>query len=302
MKCGDTIIIVFFAGIFGCILAQDNLPSKDEVLKKIPDLANVPGINNVNTSTVEDFKSVFKQKCEKNGGPTAYQNAEQKQKEATECLQSLVNMTELQIEMDQAKPKGDLDVVFKKYCRKSPTLKSCLMNFTDALEPCLEEKERENKKFVKNITESLLNFICHKEGDRIALFIAAGGPECFSNKSQAVKTCVNNTFGSYISAVINETGGVHALQNLPLLILGKKECSDIAEMQKCIVKELADCADPTTENIVDSLFNFVRQVTPCMQYAESNAAIGNNTVRGSANIAVLSFLISIVAGLNIRYV
>jgi hypothetical protein len=34
-----------------------------------------------------------------------------------ECFKSIVNMTELQAEMETAKPTGDLDVVFRKYCR-----------------------------------------------------------------------------------------------------------------------------------------------------------------------------------------
>jgi hypothetical protein len=37
--------------------------------------------------------------------------------EFQECYKSLVNVTELQAEMETAKPSGDLDVVFRKYCR-----------------------------------------------------------------------------------------------------------------------------------------------------------------------------------------
>lgn len=34
-----------------------------------------------------------------------------------ECFKSIVNVTELQAEMEIAKPTGDLDAVFRKYCR-----------------------------------------------------------------------------------------------------------------------------------------------------------------------------------------
>jgi hypothetical protein len=34
-----------------------------------------------------------------------------------ECVKSLVNVTELQAEVEYAKPTGDLDAVFRKYCR-----------------------------------------------------------------------------------------------------------------------------------------------------------------------------------------
>jgi hypothetical protein len=37
--------------------------------------------------------------------------------ELQECFKSIVNVTELQEEMEKAKPTGDLDTVFRKYCR-----------------------------------------------------------------------------------------------------------------------------------------------------------------------------------------
>jgi hypothetical protein len=54
------------------------------------------------------------------------------------------------------------------YCRKSPQLNQCVTNFTAVVEPCLDEKEKENKHLVQNITDSVLKFVCFKEGDRIA--------------------------------------------------------------------------------------------------------------------------------------
>lgn len=44
----------------------------------------------------------------------------------------------------------------------------CITNFTTAFEPCLKEEERKSKDIVLNVTESLVGFICFKEGDRIA--------------------------------------------------------------------------------------------------------------------------------------
>uniref|UniRef100_T1HQY8 Uncharacterized protein n=1 Tax=Rhodnius prolixus TaxID=13249 RepID=T1HQY8_RHOPR len=51
---------------------------------------------------------------------------------------------------------------------KSPKLKACVNNATDAIEPCLDEGERVHKGVFLEITDSLINFICYKEGDRIA--------------------------------------------------------------------------------------------------------------------------------------
>lgn len=267
MKYSTAIAVVYlFFGFLGYGNTQENLPSVDDVLQKASDVINIPEINNLNTSalpTIQEATNLFEQKCRKNGGPNAFQNAKHAQTEMEKCLKSLINMTELNAEMESAKPKGELDEVFKKYCRRSPILKTCVNNFTTAIEPCLEQKERENKRIVLNITESLLNFICYKEGDRIALFIAAGGPDCFQSKQQEIQDCVNTTFGSYIPTADPTTGAMPTLESLPSLIFDDKECTDMNNLQHCIVRELEKCSDPTPGNIMESIFRFIKKVTPC---------------------------------------
>lgn len=141
------------------------------MLQKVNEAVNIPELKNFNTSAlpnIEEAKNLFKEKCMKNGGPSAYDNAEKAQIEMTQCIQSLINITELQAEMEKYKPTGELDIVFKNYCNKRSILRNCVSNFTGVVEQCLDVKERENKKIVLNITDSMLEFICFKEGDRIA--------------------------------------------------------------------------------------------------------------------------------------
>jgi len=40
----------------------------------------------------------------------------------------------------------------------------------------------------------------------------------------------------------------------------------MADLQKCVVKALETCSEPTPANIVDSMFNFVRKMTPCAKF------------------------------------
>lgn len=159
------------SGLLRCTHSQEN-PSADDVLQQVGNVVgNIPELQNFNTSvmpSVEQARDLFKEKCTKNGGPDAFDNAQKAQTEMTECVRSLVNITELQAEMEKYKPTGDLDIVFKNYCNKRSILRACVHNFTNTVEHCLDEKERENKKIVMNITDSLLEFICFKQGDRIA--------------------------------------------------------------------------------------------------------------------------------------
>ncbi|KAG7214070.1 hypothetical protein KM043_001435 [Ampulex compressa] len=176
---------------------------------------------------------------------------------------------------------------------KSPSLKKCVNNFASALEPCLDEKEREGKRIVQNITDSLLAFACYKEGDRIALFISSGGPECFQSQQQMIQDCANNTMNGYIPTPDPNSGDLTSLQSLPSLSFGPKECNDIAGLQTCIVKELEKCQDPTPANVVDSIFSFIMKATPCEAHIQSQGTKDSH----SSGVTMLSSLLLTVTAI-----
>ncbi|XP_008559865.1 27 kDa hemolymph protein [Microplitis demolitor] len=233
--------------------------------------ADLDSLNETALGQVENVKNQFKNKCDKNGGPDVYDKVLKANDEIQNCIKGLVNMTELQDEIEKAKPTGDLDIVFKKYCMKKPTLKKCITDFTSTLEPCLETQERDTVKIALNVTDSLLNFICHKEGDRIALFIAAGGPECFKSQQEGLQQCLNSTYGGYLPTSEAENS-TPSLESLPKLLFGVKECSDMEKLRGCVVTELEKCTDPTPGNIADALFTFVKRVTPCENLLSGRSA------------------------------
>jgi hypothetical protein len=71
---------------------------------------------------------------------------------------------------------------------------------------------------------------------------------------------------------------------------------DMADLQKCVVKALETCSEPTPANIVDSMFNFVRKMTPCAKLKSSNQRAGYTDDKDSATtsrITGVTILISI---------
>lgn len=54
------------------------------------------------------------------------------------------------------------------FFRKSPELKECVVNFTSTLDICLDKDEKDSKTILQSVTEALLVFVCHDDGDRIA--------------------------------------------------------------------------------------------------------------------------------------
>ena len=163
--------------------------------------------------------------------------------EIKDCFKKFVNVGKLQEEIERYKPTGDLDFVFQNYCRETPVLSMCVSNLAAAIDPCLDPKGKENMKVILNTTDSFLKFVCFREGDRIALFVSADGPECLQSKQQEIQQCVNTTFGSYIPALGPNNGPLAGLAKLLPLVFGTKECTCIPSFGICVVKNLEECSD-----------------------------------------------------------
>lgn len=97
----------------------------------------------------------------------------------------------------------------------------------------------------------------------VLVFIAEKGPECFSENKDAIMDCMNSTFSGYVPT---ETP---TLASLPNFILGEKECADMTKLEHCIVNELETCEESTPANLVESLFKFVKNETPCVNFTKT---------------------------------
>jgi len=229
-----------------------------------------PGLQNT-TVTLDDFKKLLQSKCQKandhlpKGSVNASALSQSVQDAALtlgECLSGLANMTEIQAEIAEASPKGDLDVVFEKYCLRMPQAKTCLQNFNEALLPCLTPDEKAHNAVMQRIGDKLLEFICYKNGDQIALFIAEQGPECLQGSRDGIAKCLNSSFAGYLPKDLSPEW------NLPQLVLGPKECVDLYAFETCTVELLEKCATITPSNIVESMFRYVRRESSCQPHID----------------------------------
>ncbi|XP_017114454.1 27 kDa hemolymph glycoprotein [Drosophila elegans] len=229
-----------------------------------------PGLQNTNL-TVDDLQKLLQSKCQKANDhlPPGSVNAtalsktiEQSTIKLFECLSGLANVTEIQAEIAEATPKGDLDVVFEKYCLRMPQAKGCLKDFNDAILPCLTADEKRHNGVLQRIADKLLEFICYKNGDQIALFIAEKGPECLTDSRDGIANCLNASFASYLPKEFSPEW------NLPQLVLGPKQCVDLYEFETCTVNLLEKCEVITPSNIVESMFRYVRRESSCQPHID----------------------------------
>ncbi|KAI8429165.1 hypothetical protein MSG28_007710 [Choristoneura fumiferana] len=203
-------------------------------LEKDPDLQNA--LNNIPPElegkvTKEQFEEVqnksaalFKDKCMRNGGANAFGNAEKAFLGLKSCVEGLVNRTELAKEIEEAKPVGKIDEVFK------------------------------------------------------------------------------NTMGAGVAFDPNNM----TADNLPDINFGEKECNQFSALQSCVVGKLESCAQPTTANIVEALFKYIRKGTPCKNFNEnvanprnSNEPSNQKSKPGSASGLAVTSLTLIMAAASL---
>ncbi|XP_050342938.1 27 kDa hemolymph protein-like [Nymphalis io] len=199
----------------------------------------------------QHFKTALTEFCKGNGAEDKVDEVEAKISSFVDCVKSLIDVETIKKEVEEAKPNGALDEVFKKYCAKSPQLKTCIHTLTNGLAPCMGSTIRDHIGMANNGSDQLIDFVCHKDGDRIALFIAEGGPECIQEKVNEVRECGMKLKENFKSA-----------EDFKKMNLAEK-CTKFDDFSSCAVKALEGCSTPTPGNMAESLFRFVRRGSPC---------------------------------------
>nr|QTY40891.1 venom polypeptide precursor [Doratifera vulnerans] len=199
----------------------------------------------------QQIRSTILERCKQNGAEDKVEQVENAGRTFVQCVGGLIDPKAVQNEIQEAKPKGELDVVFKKYCDKAPQFKDCFRSLISGVEPCMDQKVRERIGEANSTVDKLIDFVCYKDGDRIALFIAEGGPECFAQKSPSVRDCAEN-----LSKTVPSLEAARALSL-------NQQCGKFDELTTCIVNELEKCSSPTPANMMDSLFRYIRKDSPC---------------------------------------
>ncbi|XP_054728828.1 27 kDa hemolymph protein [Anastrepha obliqua] len=221
--------------------------------------------------TMDELKKVLREKCKKAAGSeensTLYQEIDKGAAVLTTCLAGLANMTALQQEIEEARPIGELDTVFNKYCDKAPQAANCLREFNAKVQPCLSSKEKQQNVILMRIATGLIDFMCSRGGDHIALFVAEEGPECLEANRDAINMCLNTSFHEFLPKDIK----VPDLFDLPELVLEPGHCVDLERFQSCTIHHLEQCREITPANVAESVFKFIKNETSCNQHMAAKA-------------------------------
>ncbi|XP_013103136.2 27 kDa hemolymph protein [Stomoxys calcitrans] len=209
--------------------------------------------------SLQAAKDLLERKCSKvllnSTASTQFEKFERAGHKFFECVSNIANATEVLEEVEAARPTGDLDLVIVKYCQRIPQAKKCLNEFNEQLLVCLTPSERIENANMMRIFTSLLDALCHKNGDSIALFIAEEGPECLEANKDNIVECMNATFAAYLPDEVPA--------ELPELVIGSKQCIELHDFEQCVLNYLEKCKEVTPSGIVESVFRYLRRETIC---------------------------------------
>ncbi|XP_066155711.1 27 kDa glycoprotein-like [Euwallacea fornicatus] len=211
-----------------------------------------------NHPTNLDEVPALKEKCLKSGKPDTYDRLKLAINETRSCLEGKINPSKIKEELEVAKKTGSMDEVFGKYCKKREEYKECVFKTVNVSKECLEENEINALNKATSIVEEIVAFTCFRDGDRLAMFVAEGGSECVSSRSEQIKNCITNTF----KIDSNSLSFSSFPTALPTLRIDKEKCDKFEVLQECVVNDLeTNCKDTTPANIIDALFKFIKKST-----------------------------------------
>ncbi|XP_063621256.1 27 kDa glycoprotein-like [Cydia splendana] len=159
------------------------------------------------------------------------------------CSVSLFKDEVLLEEVATAIRNNDLNGVFKKYCARTGRLAACTYSLIDSVGLCVAGADLPA---AHNFIDQLLGFVCHNDGERIALFIQEGGPQCFQQNVGSLNGCA--------AKVLSEIDGVQPV---------KERCTNFDDLSKCLVETVSTCSPAAPGDMMRALLAHVRQATPC---------------------------------------
>lgn len=220
----------------------------------------------------EDITQIvdWQDRCKATAGDEALQDIKDSIGGLMECVGKHIKMAKLQREVNVSIARGELDVVFKKYCKKRDKLVACAEEVFTKLERCTNDQEKQDLNVTRKVIDAGIDFVCHNDGDRIALFMAEKGEECLKNHSKDIQKCIEDKVPEIKKSKENPDS-----INIETFTINEENCKKLDAMQQCVVEHTSKCDDETPSNILGSLISEMLRVTPCSQTSSASTLLSH---------------------------
>lgn len=206
------------------------------------------------------FKN-WEERCLAHGGRAVLEQYLTEQEDLIYCLMQQFDLQEINSEIERNKKSGDLDDVLKKYCNvRVPAARDCLASFIRVSSECLEEeRDQAGLNISQQMVDTAIEFLCHRDGDRIDLFLSEGGAECVTSHYEEILSCVNKS----VPEILRANSQPRQRSRIHFYVFQQQNCRKGDAIMSCVERSLLQCPDPTPANLVQAMLQAVRDVTTC---------------------------------------
>jgi len=245
-----------------------------------------------------DANRNWEQRCLSTAGQAALDDWLKAQENLLYCVLANFDSKKIETEIEQKRETGeDLSPVFKKYCGE-PVAKTrpCIIDFFETSRRCLPSNDKIGLNITVNMIDAAIDFLCHRGGDRLALFMAFDGLSCLQSHRESIFSCIKRE--------VPEMFEHDTLKNADLLIFDHDNCRKFDAIRKCVDHNLKGCAEATPSDIVNSMLMAVRKATPCQQVSSRwfDATSGSTGIlrAHSAAASLLGWFVTLIV-LNVKF-
>ncbi|KAG0712806.1 hemolymph glycoprotein [Chionoecetes opilio] len=251
------VLVLMVVVLFGCITTTS-------VVGQQLDIGDLASLDNV--TQIADWE----ERCRVTAGDEALKDIKDSFGELVVCVQKHIKMSKLEREVNVSIARGELDKVFKKYCKKRDKLVACTEDVFTKLERCTNEQEKQDLNVTRKVIDAGIDFVCHNDGDRIALFMAEKGEECLKQHYEDIQQCTEDKVPE-IQKFKNNSKSI----DIELLTINEENCKKLDVLHECVVEYTSRCDDETPANILGSLITQMLKVTPCSQTSSASTLLSH---------------------------
>ncbi|XP_046741768.1 27 kDa hemolymph glycoprotein-like [Diprion similis] len=281
MKILLTFGFFLVAGILNSNIAQAENPKTPAVKEKYVELLGKVKVNPLSEYDSDEYdEELVKAKCNKNGGPTAYNTAVQGLADLQNTIESIINSTDNSVEVDASDDSSSEELTsddFGVICLSIHILKTWVIKGIDAIKPCLDQDERQAIELLVNISYPVIDYVCENNGSNLIGFFETGGAECLEEKSDSLEECFSNSTSAEsiesteVTTISSPTAAIPKPFDLPQFAVDVEDCTEFETVQNCIVGKLNGCSQRTPSNFVNSIFNIIKRESGCRAVLKARA-------------------------------
>ncbi len=251
MKLSPCFLVVFVIGAY----AVDDTDPLHQTLTDIITTSEAPG--NTLTHIRGQSTSLLTNVCQQQSEAEAVLRVS----EASLGLQKCALSVTVQYSKNANPSLDDLQVMCLSLNTYSQT---CVPPFVEQISACMPNNAEFLKSTMKNITNTVVNFVCDANARNARQFIKEKGEECIRYKQATFGKCVTD-FLDDLSNNSETADAVAKATSANQFTLS--ECKTYHKLYKCAVNEVATCSSSIPATLFEKVYKNVVSLSSCDQYS-----------------------------------